>query len=197
MSDYELGEAPLPKQMATETWCNHNAEEISEYIDLRVRGWSSIKAMRRIFGEDFYDSNVSARVNSLEGTRYYRDEFDEKLKSLKIDEVWTDKIAVHRLLQIVNDESDKGSTRLRAIQELNILIGITIVDENGKTRKGNRVGDFYKDIGTEEKRGESGQLGESNYGPSNEQLEDYRKRVAAEKAGIQTPVDGQPPYESA
>lgn len=143
MSQYEPGAAPAAKQMATETWCQNNAKQVDEYVNLRVHGTGTLKAMRRVFGEEYYDSNISARVHALESTDYFKLKFAEVLGAVKIDELWNEKLAVHKMLSIVNDDLEKGSTRLKAIQELNILIGIVIVDENGKTRKGSSMADFY------------------------------------------------------
>lgn len=143
MSEYEYGEAPAPAQMATETWLNNNVQEVDEYIEQRVRGFQPIRTMRKVFGEEYYDSKISTRVNMLESTDYFKKKFEERLKSISMDTLWNDKLSVHKMLLIVNDDLEKGSTRLRAIQELNVLIGITIVDENGKTRKGSSMADFY------------------------------------------------------
>lgn len=143
MSEYEYGEAPAPAQMATETWVKQNISTINEYIEMRVRGYQSIRTMRKIFGEEYYDSKIGSRVNHLESTEYFKAKFDERLREISMDKLWNDKLAVHKMLLIVNDDLEKGSTRLKAIQELNILIGITIVDENGKTRKGSSMADFY------------------------------------------------------
>lgn len=150
MSEYEYGAAPAPKQMATETWCNNNKESVDEYIRQRVHGMQPLKALRRVFGEEYYDSNSSTRVHSLESTEYYKENFAAQLKAVQIDELWNEKLSVHKMLVIVNDDLEKGSTRLRAIQELNILIGITIVDENGKTRKGSSMADFYATMKTKQ-----------------------------------------------
>lgn len=143
MSNYELGAPPAAKQMATETWCKQNAECITEYAHLRVHGMGTLKAMRRVFGEEYYDSNISSRVHALESTEFFKTTFNDILAAVKIDELWNEKLAVHKMLSIVNDDLEKGSTRLKAIQELNVLIGIVIVDENGKTRKGSSMADFY------------------------------------------------------
>lgn len=143
MSHYEPGAAPAAKQMATETWCQSNAHQVDEYVKMRVHGTGTLKAMRRVFGEEYYDSNISARVHALESTEYFKNKFAEVLGATKVDELWNEKLAVHKMLSIVNDDLEKGSTRLKAIQELNVLIGIVIVDENGKTRKGSSMADFY------------------------------------------------------
>lgn len=212
MSEYEFGEAPPAKQMATDTWCNHNSQLIKAYVELRIRGWSGIKSMRRIFGEEYYDSNISARVNSLEGSEFYRSEFNDQLASTPISTLWDEKLSINKLLGIVNDDLEKGSTRLNAIRELNVLVGITIIDENGKTRKGNKVGDFYKDIGTEPQRGASGQIGDMNYGPSPEEIKEMRQAYGVRNGpegteatdaptntveASTTPYAGQAPYEGA
>lgn len=144
-----------PAFMATESYAENNPELFEAYATLRVHGVHPSVAFRRVWGDDFWDSFSQSRIYAVESTEHYQNLFRTKLLKTPIKELWNDKIAIHKLLSLVNNVFEKGSTQLRAIQELNVLIGITIVDENGKTRKGGKMSDFYKDIGTEELRGKS------------------------------------------
>lgn len=142
-----------PNYMATESYAESNADLIIAYAKLRVHGIHASVAFRRLWGEEFWDSYSQARIYAIESTEVYIHNFRDILLKTPIQELWNDKLSVHKLLSLANNIFEKGSTQLRAIQELNVLVGITIVDENGKTRKGSNMSDFYKDIGTENRRG--------------------------------------------
>lgn len=149
MSDFEDVNSPVivtPQVMATEDYANSHAKEYDAYIKARLLGMPASIALRRIFGEDFFDTYTQARIYAIESTEYYSEGFAELLHAMPISKLWNEKKAIHELLCRVNDVFDKGSTRLNAIRELNVLIGITIVDENGRTRKGSSLGDFYKSV---------------------------------------------------
>lgn len=144
-----------PAYMGTKAYSENNEQLFIEYAKLRVHGIHPSIAFRRVWGEEFWDSFSQARIYAVESTEIYIHNFRSILLATPIKELWNDKLSVHKLLSIANNVFDKGSTQLRAIQELNVLVGITIVDENGKTRKGSSMSDFYTDIGTEHKRGQS------------------------------------------
>lgn len=117
--------------------------ELDAYIKMRVEGFPSTIAMRRSFGEAYNDAEVYARVHVLEGGNYYIVKFRESILATPIHVLWNEKIAVHELVSLVKSPVVKDATRLGAIKELNILTDITIIDENGKTKKGKSLDDFY------------------------------------------------------
>lgn len=141
-----------PKYMATEAYAEANGDLIIAYAKMRVHGIHPSVAFRRIFGESMWAMEPQARIYAVESSELYEETFRSLLRNTPVNELWNDKLAINKLLGIANNSFGTDSTRLRAIQELNVLIGIVVVDENGKSKRGSKMGDFYRDIGTEEKR---------------------------------------------
>lgn len=121
-----------------------NKELFDAYVELRVHGRHPHHSFRMVFGEDNVDQNVQKRIDHLESGEYYIAKFKERLEAIQTGDLWNDKIAVHEMLAIARDPYAKDSTRLNAMKELNILVGITVVDENGKTKLGGSLEDFYR-----------------------------------------------------
>lgn len=144
-----------PNFMATDSYARSCPELFEEYSEMRVAGTHPSIAFRRVWGEDFWCSHSQARIYAVEANEMYTTLFRQKLLNTPINKLWNERLAVHKLLSLAHNVFEKGSTQLRAVQELNVLVGITIVDENGKTRKGSKMSDFYQDIGTEHMRGRS------------------------------------------
>ena len=139
-----------PYEFGTDEFVKQNRECFDEYISLKIRGQTPNAAFRMAFGHEFaYDNETSIRIYAVERSLYFRENFDKRLQAATIGELWNPKIAVHALLSIVRDYTAKDSARLRAMQELNILTNIVIVDENGKTKAGRNLADFYAEHGTE------------------------------------------------
>jgi hypothetical protein len=125
-------------------------EKINMYVEYRVRGFHSQIALGRAFGSENAasgDSSTNERVFHLESNPYYMDRFERRLKEIHMDELWSAKTSVHEMLSILRSPYTKDSTQLAAAKELNVVFGITIVDENGKTRAGRSLADFYKNVG--------------------------------------------------
>lgn len=141
-----------PAYMATDSYALNNAKLIEDYARLKVFGVHQSIAFRRLWGEEFWDSFAQARIYAVESTEVYENAFRDILQTTPLNKMWNDKLSVHKLLSLVNNPFINASVQLKAISELNILMGITIVDESGKTRKGNNMSDFYKSVGTENKR---------------------------------------------
>lgn len=147
MSDEYLME---PYEFANETFALNNKAIFDEYIEQRVHGVSSHVAFRIAFGEEFVkDNNTTARIYSVEKNPYYKTHFKSRLQGTKVDDLWNPKIAVNHLLSVAVDKFEKGSTRLAAMKELNILANIVIIDENGKTKAGRTLADFYAQEGAD------------------------------------------------
>lgn len=141
LDPYEFGDPEFVAQ---------NTELFDEYISLKIRGQTPLVAFRMAFGHEFaYDNETSVRIYAVERSLYFRENFDKRLQAATIDELWNPKIAVHALLSVVRDYTAKDSARLRAMQELNILTNIVIVDENGKTKAGRNLADFYRENGAD------------------------------------------------
>jgi len=120
-----------------------NKKYFDLYIEYRVRGYHPHVAFRRVFGSDYMDSNAPQRIEMTEHNPYYRERFKERLKEIKIEELWETKTSIHELLSMARNPFAKDTTRLNAMKELNVLVGITVVDESGKTRAGRSLADFY------------------------------------------------------
>jgi hypothetical protein len=127
---------------------NH-AEQYDDYIEYRVRGYHASLAFRRVWGDEQYGAQGHVKIDRIEHGSYYRSHFTKRLKEIKIDELWNTKTSVHELLSLTRDIFAKDTARLNAIKELNVLVGITVVDENGKTKAGRGLNDFYEQNGIE------------------------------------------------
>lgn len=142
MSEHDDGVA-TPADFASELFAMSNQLLFDEYIAMRVQGVTSFVAFRTLFGDLATDNWATARIYALEHNPYYRRNFKATLDATPIDQLWNPKIAMHELLQMVRDKFAKETARMNAIKELNVLCEITIVDENGKTKAGRGLDDFY------------------------------------------------------
>jgi len=117
------------------------------YIEYRARGYPIYKAIKNVFNitinsdRHMYDSII----NIIEESPKYINAYINRVNELDESELWSTKLSIHQLLDIANDQFAKEAARLNAIKELNIIYGITIVDDKGKTRKAS-LDDFYADL---------------------------------------------------
>jgi hypothetical protein len=137
-----------PRDFADEAFAAANRLLFDEYIEHRVQGISSGLAFRTVFGEEYVDNLMMARIIGLERNRYYVINFKKRLNDIPLKELWNPKTSIHELLTLVRDKMAKETARLNAIKELNVLCAITIVDENGKTKAGRSLDDFYNTEGS-------------------------------------------------
>lgn len=125
----------------------NNKGLFDKYIELRLKGKPPIQCMRMVFGDEYTSDNQGyARVFGLESSSYFMREFPKRLEETPFAQLWNPKESVFLLLQIANDPGAKDQARLNAIDKLNILSGITMVDGTGNTRVTRGLDDFYKDI---------------------------------------------------
>lgn len=134
----------LPITFKDPDFAELNHEAFDAYIEYRVKGHHASVAYRRVFDEH---SQAHLITEYIEHNPYYKAKFAQRLKDLKASDLWDEKIAVHELLSTARNPFFKDSTRLQAMKELNILTNITIVDENGKTKAGRKLMDFYAEEG--------------------------------------------------
>jgi hypothetical protein len=137
-------------EFADSEFIDLNRPFFERYVDLRVRGYGSRAAFIRVFGVDNYGNPQEGyrRTQDIEETEWYRSNFELRLKEIKDSELWNVKTSIHELLSILRGDLVKDSVRLNAIKELNVMGGITIVDENGKTKAGRSLDDFYRQQAT-------------------------------------------------
>jgi hypothetical protein len=119
-------------------------EQFAEYVEWRVKGKQPHRAFMLTFGPAYHQNQYTAkRIDALEFNKAFQAAFEAKLKSTKVDDQWNTEKAIHSLLSLAEDEFVKDNVRLAAIKELNVLIGIVVVDENGKTKAGSSLADYY------------------------------------------------------
>jgi len=128
---------------ADERFAALNMKLFDEYIEYRLDGADRIESFARIFG---HDDKIRLNVMFIEHNPYYRKEFERRLEARKPQEMWNEKKAIQALLSMSQDNNNKCSTKLAAIKELNILVGVTVVDESGKTKRGRTLEDFYSSV---------------------------------------------------
>jgi hypothetical protein len=132
-----------PSFFADETFVRANEGLVAKYVDYRVKGYPDQMAFLRVFGSDYKDQFLYQRIENLEHNAVYRKMFSERLNSIPVDELWNARISVQELLNIARSWFAKDSTRLAAMRELNVLCGITVIDEQGRTKAGRKLEDFY------------------------------------------------------
>ena len=135
----------ITDEFADPDFIQQNQSFFDRYIDMRVHGHDPRQAFVHVFGNEHWNENQQGyrRIEAIESSPYYTEQFALKLKSIPVGELWDSKKAVNALLTNVRSPFVKDATRLSAIKELNILVGIVIVDDNGKTKAGRSLADFY------------------------------------------------------
>lgn len=134
-----------PIYFRDEDFARRNLQFVSEYAGYRAIGVNAERAFLRTFGTDYADLYLQARIEALEHNLIYRQVFIEQFAKVKIGDMWDVKMAAWEYLQLINNPFVKDSTRLSAIKEMNVLFGITVVDDNGRTRAGKGLKEFYAD----------------------------------------------------
>lgn len=133
-----------PFKFSDETFLTQHMDMFLDYVGYRVQGMFSSDAFRRVFGEEnAKGTQAHERVINLEHSPLFRNTFKAALEGSKVSELWNTKTSIHELLSLVRNPYTKDATRLSAAKELNVLVGITVVDENGKTKAGASLNDFY------------------------------------------------------
>jgi hypothetical protein len=126
-----------------------NHEFVAEYVEYRIRGHHSTVALRSVFGEENNDPQSHDRIANLEASDAFRKRFAARQKVISKSELWNPEIAMGELMNFMRNPYFKETVRLNALKELNVMLGITIVDENGKTKAGRTLADFYAENGVE------------------------------------------------
>lgn len=136
---------PILDAFATPEFIEDNQYFYDKYIALRVQGYDSHSAFLRVFGAEHWPDSQQghARLVAIESTDYFNTHFDKALESIDVSKMWNPKRALNELLCVVRGPYVKDATKLNAIKELNIMVGIVIVDEHGKTKAGRSLDDFY------------------------------------------------------
>lgn len=123
--------------------------QFNKYIDLRVMGIRSDIAFTYCFPKysQPHDKMVARqRIAFLEASNWFIDTFNAQLAAAKVEVMWNPNKAVNRFLSVLEDPDSKDSARIAAAKELNVLAGITTIDDAGRTRKARTLEDFYADM---------------------------------------------------
>jgi hypothetical protein len=133
---------------ATDEFIEDNRSLYDQYIKLRVHGHPAHQSFIRVFGAEFWEGPQQGynRIQAMEYTPYFQTQFDKVLEATPVSELWNAKKAINGLLTLANDPMVRDSTRLKAQDNLSLLAGIVVVDENGKTKAGRSLADFYAGI---------------------------------------------------
>lgn len=136
-----------PRDFANPVFAERNSDLFDEFILLRIKGYSPTYSLRVVFGEEYIDNQMMARIFSMERNPYYKRKMASLMEKTDYKAIWGPKMAVHELASLVRDMSTKDSVRFAAIKELNVLYEITVVDEKGNTKAGRSLADFYRENG--------------------------------------------------
>ena len=120
-----------------------NEEAIKVYVGWRVVGYHAHDAMMRTFGPNQGDTNVGLRVLHLESTAQYQSLFQKLLKSIPLDDILNERMAIHEFMSMYRNKYVKDSVRIVALDKACILAGITEVDDAGRTRRVPTLADLY------------------------------------------------------
>ncbi|WP_118185717.1 hypothetical protein [Paraburkholderia phosphatilytica] len=103
-----------------------------KYVDHIVRGCSPFEAALRVH---IRPEDAPQWVRFAESDEYVIARKKVVLEAMNPSTEWSANTAIMHLLRLVENPLEKGSTKLNAIKELNVLLGITTVDAEGRTRR--------------------------------------------------------------
>lgn len=160
-----------PREFSDEDFARSCAAYFDKYIEWRVEGYTPQIATGRVFGTEMKPGRAYHMSEALESNPYVTRGIKRGIDKLSERKVWDLNKSVHKLLTIANDPEQSAGSRLAAMKELNIMHGITVVDEEGNTKPGKSLEDFYSAMPI---AGESNGQGHSETGPD---VSAYPKRT--------------------
>jgi hypothetical protein len=128
-----------------QTFANANIGLISDYADYRVMGWNPERAFIRVFGTDYGDMHLFARIEALEHNIVYRQVFAKRFGATPLSRMFSVKHAIWHWLSLLNNPFVRETVRAKAIESLQVIYGITVVDEAGNTKAVKTLDDFYRE----------------------------------------------------
>lgn len=133
-----------PRAFRSPDFANANIGLISDYADYRVMGWNPERAFIRVFGTDYGDMHLFARIEALEHNIVYRQVFAKRFGATPLSRMFSVKHAIWHWLSLLNNPFVRETVRATAIQQLQTIYGITVVDEAGNTKAVKTLDDFYE-----------------------------------------------------
>lgn len=131
-----------------------NEEYFKQYVEYRVHGFPANTAFLRVFGREYWGETPQegwGHIEAIEHTDWYHTTFNARLKEIPTENLFNAKLAMHLYLQTVRSPDSSNREKTNAVKELCVLTGVTIVDENGKTKVGRTLDDFYTAIEQQKK----------------------------------------------
>lgn len=133
-----------PEDFEDKLFAENNKALFDEYIDLLILGNDERAAFALVFGHEMVSDNLGhLRILCTKRNPYFKSRFKRRLEEMPLSDMWSVKRTVHSLLRLVYDPDCKDSAKLNAIRELNVIYGITMIDEHGNSKLGRSMDDFY------------------------------------------------------
>ncbi len=116
---------------------HYHKDALKRYIYLRAIGKTSVAALTGAFGTEYSAAmNPFAYIDLIETSDTYLTGIANAVAEMKDEQLWSPETAARVLYSIATDETAKRGERIAAAKELNVMYGITIVDDKGNTRAG-------------------------------------------------------------
>ena len=107
-----------------------NAHMLEAYVGLRLLGHPPFMAA---LGAEVPEHIADEYSRLAEVNDTYIELFAQRLALLNEECGWSRKMAILRLQETVNDPYAKRADKTNAIKELNMLTGVTAIDDKGRT----------------------------------------------------------------
>lgn len=137
-----------PKDFANEQYARAYAQSFNKYAELRVLGKTREMAILEAFElikHGMETSNIGRLGLAAEMNPYVQERMAHHLSKKDVrKDLWSEKKAVRKLLELIEDDGVRDSTRLNAITALNVLCGYVQMDEAMSKRVGHTMADFAK-----------------------------------------------------
>jgi len=141
--DIVTSEVQPARAFRDQAFAQANIGLISDYADYRVMGWNPERAFIRVFGTDYGDLHLFARIEALEHNLVYRQVFAKRFGATPLNRMFSVKHAIWHWLSLLNNPFVRETVRAQAIVQLQTIYGITVVDEAGTTKASKTLDDFY------------------------------------------------------
>ncbi|MBC8640183.1 hypothetical protein IAG25_25460 [Caballeronia sp. EK] len=124
------------------------ADCFDAFIELIIEGVPRDLAIIDAFQMIKYSANIGnadALAMAAQCNPYVKTRLAARLKDAKPTDLWSEKKAINHLLAILKSEKTRGADKIAAIDRLNVLLDITVIDEAGRTKKVPTLDDLYPD----------------------------------------------------
>jgi hypothetical protein len=157
-----------PSEFGRYEFAVDNRPHYDNYVEYRLHGVDKTTAFRKSFPRMYWDDyrKTPTYADEVEFNLYTVRRLAQRVSEIEPSQLWNPKIAMHEMLSVVRDPTAQTSAKVRAMESLNLLSGITFVDDKGKTRLGSSLDDFYRDQREQDQLREADQGTDSDDVPS-------------------------------